>query len=205
MVCGVLKSASRRHWLVPAAGALVLASSLAPWWVLHLADGGELRPGTGPGAVTAWQTGGWWPVAVAGALAVAVVWTGWRLFRGAVPGQVRGLLVLLSLAPVTLCVQQWRSIPSRPAPAAPAGRPTGLSVSATIQPGDSFTAAGLDPDRLYVDGSRLCGQGPGWGLYAGLGCLALLTVALLLSPTGESPTGDSPTGEGPTGEQEPSG
>jgi hypothetical protein len=103
----MMSHAQWRSWVVPVAGALLLASSFAPWWVLKLADGGRLaEDGTHLAAVSAWQASGWWALAVAIALAVAVVWTGWRLMIGGVPGWLRGLLILVSVAPIMLAVHQ---------------------------------------------------------------------------------------------------
>jgi len=177
----MMSHARWRSWVVPAAGALLLASSFAPWWVLKLADGGRLaQDGTHLAAVSAWQASGWWALAVAIALAVAVVWTGWRLMIGGVPGWLCGLLILVSVAPIMLAVHQWRSI--TPPPELPPGPPAELSVSAYLRSGDDFTHPGIDPHRLYlVDGSSLSWEGPGWGLYAGVTCLVLVTVALLVS------------------------
>ncbi|MEV0566617.1 hypothetical protein [Dactylosporangium sp. NPDC050588] len=167
-----------RVWPVPVAGALVLVSSLTPWWTLDIADGGALAEG-GIGAVTAWETSGWWPVAVTIGLLIAVTWTGWRLARGEVPGRVSGMLALASLAPIVLCVRQWRGIQPPPLPE-PDTAPE-LSATAYIHRGDPFTTPGLDPDHLYLDEGGLVPQGPGWGLYAAIACLALLTVALTLN------------------------
>ncbi|MGI5183265.1 hypothetical protein ACQEVZ_44110 [Dactylosporangium sp. CA-152071] len=166
-------------WLVPAAGALVLVSSLTPWWTLDIADGGALAEG-GTGSVTAWETSGWWPVAVTIGLLVAVTWTGWRLTRGEVPGRVSGLLALASLAPIVLCVHQWRGIQPPPPLPEPDAAPE-LSATAYIQRGDPFTTPGLDPDHLFRVEGGLVPQGPGWGLYAGIACLAMLAIALTLN------------------------
>jgi hypothetical protein len=141
--------------VVPVAGTLLLASSFAPWWVLKLADGGRLdEDGTHLAAVSAWQASGWWAPAVAIALAVAVLWTGWRLTTGGTPGWLRGLLILVSVAPTMLAVHQWRSI--TPPPELPPGPLAELSVIAYVRSGDTFTHPGIDPHRLYpVDDSSL--------------------------------------------------
>jgi len=180
-----------RSWCVPAAGALILASSFAPWWVLNLAAGGHLADDHGShlGAISAWQAPGRWALAVALALAIAVFWTGWRLFAGAVPDWLRGLLILASAAPIALAVHQWQSIP--PLPPLPSSPPpeAELSVSDVIRRGDEFTHPGLDPHHLYRDDdSSLSWQGPGWGLYVGTAGLVLLTVSLMASADHNSPS-----------------
>lgn len=79
-----------------------------------------------------------------------------------------------------LAVHRWQSI--APPAEVPPGPPAELSVSAYTRWGDEFTHPGIDPHRLYlVDDSALSWQGPGWGLYAGVTCLVLVTVALLVS------------------------
>jgi hypothetical protein len=79
-----------------------------------------------------------------------------------------------------LAVHQWRSI--TPPPELPSGPPAELSVSAYIRSGDEFPHPGIDPHRLFlVDDSSLSWEGPGWGLYAGVACLVLVTLALLVS------------------------
>ena len=50
-----------------------------------------------------------------------------------------------------------------------------------IRPGEDFVHFGIDPERLYLDDSSLSWQAPGWGLYAGVVCLVLLSAALLVS------------------------
>jgi len=177
-----------RSWWIPVAGALILAGSFGPWWVLELAPGGRLADDHGSqlDAVSAWQGPERWTRAVGLALAVAVVWTGWRVLAGGVPDWVRGVLILVSVAPIVLTVQEWRSIPPfLPLPPTPRVE---LSVDYVARPGEAFTHPGIDPDRLYRnDASVLSRQGPGWGLYAGTAGLVLLTAGLLVSGNHESP------------------
>ena len=162
---------------------MILASSFGPWWVLRLAAGGRLADdyGSHRDAFSAWQAPGWWALAVGLALAVAAVWTGWRLFAGGVPDWLRGLLILASVAPIALTVDQWQAIPPMPPLVLPPSPGAELTISAEIRPGDSFTSPGLDPHKLYrEDRSFLSEQGPGWGLYVGTMGLALLTAGLIV-------------------------
>lgn len=73
----MVSHSSWRSWAVPEAGALVLASSIGPWWVLRLAAGGRLAEDYGShiSAFSAWRAPGWWAPAVALALAIAALWT----------------------------------------------------------------------------------------------------------------------------------
>jgi hypothetical protein len=177
-----------RSWWIPVAGALILAASFAPWWVLRLAPGGRLADDHGSriDTVSAWQGPGLWTSAVGLALAVAVVWIGWRLLAGGVPDWLRGVLIVVSVAPIALTVHEWRSVP--PPPTLPPAPRAALTVDAVVRPGEAFTHPGIDPDRLYRDdASAFSRQGPGWGLYAGTAGLVLLTVGLLVSGNQESP------------------
>jgi hypothetical protein len=179
-----MSHSSWRSWCVPVAGVLILAGSFGPWWVLKLAAGGRLADDYGShlGAVSAWQASGRWALAVGLALAVAVVWTGWCLFSGGAPDWLRGLLILISVAPIVLVVHQWQSIPPPP-PLPSLPQAAEFSLTAEIRPGDEFTDPGLDPHQLYRGGrSSLSKQGPGWGLYVGTAGLVLLTAGLLINP-----------------------
>jgi hypothetical protein len=115
------------------------------------------------------------------------MWISWRLARRVVPNSLRGLLAVASLAPIALAVNHWRTL-----------RHTRVTVSVPggffyLVPGHPISEHDphiltmmtviLQPPAKYLNPGPVTftHQGPGWGVYAGIACLALVTIAFLVA------------------------
>jgi hypothetical protein len=179
-----------RDQLVPAAGLLVLVSSVLPWWVLRVRVGSDNGAHYETHYGTAWRMSSRWSTAVLLAAGAAAIWVLWRLVRGRVPLPVLlallaagGFALYLTVAQL-LDVKDFTSGVTREVVTiAPVSKPTT----------DPFVAGWMERDHLRsYHHSPYLYAGFSDGCWIGLAAMVLVVVALILTGSGgvRRPTAD---------------
>ena len=182
-----------RDWWVPAVGALVLATSVMPWY------GTQRAAGSGSGRhmeqryMSAWEASSLWSAAMVLSAAATVAWLLWRLVRGGVPIAGRLVLALLPLTSIILIAKQWRQ--RRPFDAV-YNHPRS-TISMHVSPSDPVPWPTTVRDHLLILHQPGMSMDVRWGAYAGLAAVSLLILALLSAKSGtplgrEGGPGDTP-------------
>jgi hypothetical protein len=172
-----------RKRLAAASGALVLAASFLPWWVLRIAYGGSAGSGYHVYEGNAWRMSTLWSAAVVLAVAAAALAL---LRRRAVPLALTVLAIGLTVAQVWL-------VDRLPHPDTTiAASISGDLVPVNESPDAPFLAAWMQRDHLrsfhdpglYADAS--------WGLWVGLAAMVLVGVTIMLAGRRSVPDHDIP-------------
>jgi hypothetical protein len=171
-----------RRWLdvaIAAAVVVLLASSFLPWYRSGWA-GSEDGVGAfyATSSATAWQASTGWSVAVVLGVVAGLAW----LLLPPRPRLLRFGPTLLAAAGLGLAVWTWVRI----------GPPRLVDGAAWTATSDSASGVGEivrdELFRLHVEGLD---YDVAWGLYAGLGALAVLTLLLAVRPLWKDARGRS--------------
>ncbi|BCJ55928.1 hypothetical protein Asp14428_74030 [Actinoplanes sp. NBRC 14428] len=155
----------RRGWSIGAAALLVAGASLLPWFRTGWADG----DGWDTNTATAWTSSTWWAIAVIMCLLAA----GAGLFGlrpGGLGAGLRWSAVGLAATAAAVTVVTWVRIPHLV-------RGGGMGwAAAGAESRDVGDIVRDDLVLIRIDGLT---QQVGWGVYAGLAAMVVLTAALV--------------------------
>jgi hypothetical protein len=155
----------RRGWPPTLASLLVLGASLLPWFRTGWADG----DGWATNSATAWESSTWWAAAVTACLlATGVGMTGLR--PGRYGAALRWSAACIAAGAVAVTAVTWVRLSPLDMDAE-----MGWSTAGT----ESRNVGDIVRDELVliqIDGLT---QQVGWGLYAGLAAMAVLTTVLV--------------------------